>query len=170
VYERQRSALGPEHPTTLASANNLAAVYERTGRLDEAEELQKTVLDAKRRVLGPNHPETLSSMHNLALINTARGHLDEAEALHTQVFETRRVELGRQHPKTLESLCALAGVAALKGNRALAIDRLREAVRLGYASPDTLADDSDFASLANDPDFLQVVDAARANSHAAGSS
>ncbi|HLU98666.1 MAG TPA: tetratricopeptide repeat protein [Thermobifida alba] len=36
----QRRTLGPEHPHTLASRNNLASVLQALGRLDEAEEVR----------------------------------------------------------------------------------------------------------------------------------
>jgi Tetratricopeptide repeat len=53
---------GPEHPDTLSSVNNLAGLYESTGRYAEAEPLYKRALEARERVLGPEHPDTLSKI------------------------------------------------------------------------------------------------------------
>ena len=53
--------LGPDHPDTLASRNNLAIAYQAAGRLDEAISLHEQTLAARERVLGPDHPDTLNS-------------------------------------------------------------------------------------------------------------
>jgi tetratricopeptide (TPR) repeat protein len=58
--------LGPDHPQTLMSRNNLAAAYELAGRLDEAIPLYEQTLTDAERVLGPDHPQTLMSRNNLA--------------------------------------------------------------------------------------------------------
>ena len=59
--------LGPDHPDTLTSRNNLAVAYRDAGRLDEAISLHEQVLAARERVQGPDHPDTLISRNNLAI-------------------------------------------------------------------------------------------------------
>ena len=44
--------LGKEHPDTLTSVNNLAALYQAQGRYGEAEPLYRRALEASERVLG----------------------------------------------------------------------------------------------------------------------
>jgi hypothetical protein len=51
--------LGPDHPQTLTSRNNLAGAYQWAGRLLEAIALYEQVLADRERVLGPDHPDTL---------------------------------------------------------------------------------------------------------------
>ena len=58
--------LGPDHPDTLASRNNLAAAYQAAGRLEQAIALYERTLADRERVLGPDHPDTLTSRNNLA--------------------------------------------------------------------------------------------------------
>ena len=58
--------LGPSHPDTLSSVNNLAFFYQAQGRYSEAEPLYKRALAAFERALGPEHPSTLTSVNNLA--------------------------------------------------------------------------------------------------------
>ena len=58
--------LGPEHPSTLASRDNLASAYQDAGRIAEAITLHEQTLAARERVLGPEHPSTLASRDNLA--------------------------------------------------------------------------------------------------------
>jgi hypothetical protein len=58
--------LGPDHPDTLQSRNNLANSYRAAGRTSEAITLHEQTLAARERVLGPDHPYTLQSRNNLA--------------------------------------------------------------------------------------------------------
>ena len=52
----QERVLGPDHPDTLNSRNNLAIAYRAAGRTDEAITLHEQTLAARERVLGPDHP------------------------------------------------------------------------------------------------------------------
>ena len=170
VLDIQIETLGPGHPVTLGSTNNLAIIYQQQGRLDKAQELHQRALETKTRVLGENHPETLSSQYNLAIVLTAQGRLDDAEGLHRQTLEVRQRTLGADNPQALDSLCAVAGVAALRGDRGAALRRLEEAIDLGYSEADSLAEDSDFESLRDDPRFVDLIERARRNAAGTGSS
>jgi hypothetical protein len=57
--------LGPDHPNTLASCNNVAFAYRLAGRLGQAIELYETTLTDTERVLGPDHPQTRTVQDNL---------------------------------------------------------------------------------------------------------
>ena len=168
VLDIQTETLGPDHPVTLGSMNNLAVIYERQGRLAEAETLHRRALETRREVLDAEHPEILSSQYNLAIVRTAQNRLDDALHLHREVLEARRRSLGERHPETLDSRCALAGVAALQGEREAALRLLNEAVELGYSNGDSLAGDSDFLSLRDDPEFAEIVERALRNRRAEG--
>jgi Tetratricopeptide repeat len=65
--EARKTVLGPEHPDTLTSMNNLAATYGNQGRWPEAEKLNVQVMEARKTVLGPEHSDTLTSMGNLTV-------------------------------------------------------------------------------------------------------
>ncbi|MFI6138861.1 tetratricopeptide repeat protein, partial [Streptomyces griseus] len=62
-YER---VLGPDHPHTLNSRNNLANALSRLGEHQQAADLHRQNLTDYERVLGPDHPHTLNSRNNLA--------------------------------------------------------------------------------------------------------
>ncbi len=100
--------LGPHHPDTLASRNNLAGTYRASGRLDKAIALYEQTLEDSIRVLGLDHPSTLTSRLNLAGAYRAAGRLDEAIALYEQVFSGRRRVLGPDHRSTLTARDNLA--------------------------------------------------------------
>ena len=76
--------LGPDHPDTLGSRNNLAYAYQDAGRLHEAITLYEQTLEDRTRILGPHHPDTLTTRNNLASAYRAAGRIEEAEKL----FET----------------------------------------------------------------------------------
>ena len=110
--------LGPEHPDTLASMNNLALVHRDQGKYAESTTLHAQVLEIRKRVLGPEHPDTLASMNDLAFAYQTRGKLEEAGTLHTQILEIRKQALGPKHRNTLASMDNLAFVYRAQGKHA----------------------------------------------------
>jgi eukaryotic-like serine/threonine-protein kinase len=104
---RQR-VLGPEHPDTLTSMNDLATDLDDSGHYAEAEKLEREALDISRRVLGPEHPDTLMLMSNLANTLWQEGHYPEAEKLNRETLGIQRRVLGPEHPATLRSMNNLA--------------------------------------------------------------
>ena len=107
---RACDSLGPHHPDTLASRNNLAGTYRDAGRLDKAIVLYEQTLEDSIRVLGTGHPSTLTSRLNLAGAYQAAGRLDEAIPLYEQVFSGRSHVLGPNHRSTLTARDELAGI------------------------------------------------------------
>ena len=74
-------ALGPDHPDTLNTRNNLAGAYRAAGRLDEAIPLSQQNLKDSEDLLGPHHPHTLTTRNNLAIAYRAAGRFEDAEKL-----------------------------------------------------------------------------------------
>lgn len=66
AHKGQERELGPDHPNTLTSVNNLANVLESQGRYKEAEELYRRASEGRESVLGPDHPDTICSVSSLA--------------------------------------------------------------------------------------------------------
>jgi tetratricopeptide (TPR) repeat protein len=79
--------LGPEHPDTLASMNNLGDVYLGAGKYGLAEALYSKTLEIRRRVLGSEHPSTYSSMIRLGNAYEAEGKFAQAGALYSPALE-----------------------------------------------------------------------------------
>ena len=142
--------LGPDHPDTLASRNNLAGAYEGAGRLGEAITLYEQVLTDSIRVLGEDHPDTLASRHNLAGAYESAGRLTEAIALFEQLLPDRIRVLGEDHPDTLTSRNNLAYAYHTAGRLTEAIalyeQLLPDSIRvLGEDHPDTLTSRNNLA-------------------------
>ena len=144
--------LGREHPSTLLSVNNLAALYLAQGRYGEAEPLYRRALEAYERVLGKEHPDTLNSVNNLAALYEAQGRYSEAEPLFRRALEVNERVLGKEHPDTLISLSNLALLYKTQGRygEAEPLDRrvleVSERV-LGKEHPDTLINLNNLAAL-----------------------
>ena len=132
---RACDALGPNHPDTLASRNNLAGTYRDAGRLDKVIALYEQTLEDSIRVLGPDHPSTLTSRLNLASAYRDAGRLDEAITLYEQVFSGRSHVLGPNHRSTLTARDELAGIYREAGrfDEAITLKKqiLADAMRMG---------------------------------------
>ena len=76
ALDRQRRVLGEDHPSTLFTANNLAADLRALGEVQAARDLDQDTLDRRRRILGEDHPDTLTSADNLAADLRALGEAD----------------------------------------------------------------------------------------------
>ena len=140
---RAGDTLGPDHPSTLASRNNLAGAYRDAGRLDEAIALFEQTLEDSTHILGPHHPHTLITRSNLAGAYQDAGRLDKAIELHQQTLKDRARILGPSHPHTLASRNNLANAYQDAGrlDKAIALYErtLEDHTRvLGPDHPDTL--------------------------------
>ena len=152
---RAGDTLGPVHPSTLISRNNLATAYQVAGRLDEAIALFEQTLEDRTRILGPHHPDTLASRNNLAYAYRDAGRLDDAIALHGQNLEDRTRILGPHHPNTLTSRNNLASAYQDAGRLddaiALFEQTLEDRTRiLGPHHPHTLSTRNNLASAYQD--------------------
>ena len=108
-------ALGPDHPYTSASLNNLAGIYYHQGCYAEAEPLHQRALIICEKALGPNHPDTATSLNNLATVYRMQGRYAEAEPLHQRALAIFEKKLGPDHPHTATSLNNLAGLYDSQG-------------------------------------------------------
>ena len=142
--------LGPDHPDTLTSRNNLAGAYESAGRLTEAITLYEQILTDRIRILGEDHPDTLTSRNNLAYAYRAAGRLTEAITLYEQVLPDSIRILGEDRHDTLASRNNLAYAYASAGRLTEAITLyeqvLPDSIRiLGEDHPDTLTSRNNLA-------------------------
>ena len=118
----QRRVLGPDHPDTLVSLNNLALAYYEAGRVDEALPLHEEARGGGGP-LGPDHPLTLLSMNNFGNAYRQAGRVAEGLPLLEEALRCRRAQLGPDHPDTIKSMLNLAQAYD-------AADRTAEAVQL----------------------------------------
>ncbi|HXM56583.1 MAG TPA: tetratricopeptide repeat protein [Candidatus Dormibacteraeota bacterium] len=107
--------LGPDHPDTAESLDNLAGLYTHTGDLGAARPLYDRALAIRERVQGPEHPETATSLNNLAVLLHRQGELAAARALYERALAIDERTLGPDHAHTAKDLNNLARL--LRGQR-----------------------------------------------------
>lgn len=155
--------LGPEDPGALASRDKLALALIALGRLDEAENEHREVLDASGRVLGPEHPRTLASRANHARVLRALGRLEEAEREHRIVLGLCDLVLGPEHRDTVANRGSLARVLQDLGRLDEAATEHRIALDicnrlLGPEHPSTLTSRGSLASVLQDLGRLEEAE------------
>ena len=77
----REKGLGPDHPDTATSLNNLALLYDSQGAYAKAEPLYLRALAIMEKVLGPDVPKTATSLNNLAGLYQSQGAYAKAEPL-----------------------------------------------------------------------------------------
>jgi hypothetical protein len=92
--------LGLEHPDTLISMSNLAAVLDEQGKHEEAETILRQTLVQRERVLGLEHPDTSKSVYYLARVLASQYRLDESRVLYERACAGFSTVLGDDHPTT----------------------------------------------------------------------
>jgi len=124
-----REELGDDHPNTMVTRSNLAAVFFDQEKHDEALPLVEEALETSIRVLGPTHPSTLVTRNNHAYQIGALGHLtgdadmlSDAEELLREVIEDFGESLGPDHFDCLVSRNNLAEVLDWAGRTEEALE------------------------------------------------
>ncbi|KAG8823165.1 hypothetical protein FRC17_009390, partial [Serendipita sp. 399] len=143
-YSQLLEIFGPRHLATISSMGNLASTLRSRGQLEEAEKLEREVLELRIEILGQKHPDTVQTMGNLAVTLWRRGQLEEAEKLEREVLELRIEILGQKHPDTVWTMGNLASTLSGRGQLEEAEKLHREVLELqieilGQKHPDTVS-------------------------------
>lgn len=117
IYEK---ALGPTHPDTATSLNNLAELYLSTGDYAKAEPLYVRALKIYEKALGPSDPHTATVLTNLGDLYRSTGAYAKAEPLLIRALEIREKAFGPTDPDTSLSLSSLAILYDFTGAKAKA--------------------------------------------------
>ncbi|KAF2627622.1 kinesin light chain 1 [Macroventuria anomochaeta] len=144
VLSIREKTIGPEHPDTLISMNEIAVALSDQGKYAEAKKMHRETLELGKKVLGEEHPHTLTSMNNVALALSNQGeYYVEAEKMHRKTLELKKEVLGEKHPSTLMSMNDIAVALSDQGKYAEAEKMHRETLELkrkalGEKHPHTL--------------------------------
>jgi tetratricopeptide (TPR) repeat protein len=107
--------LGPDHPDTLMTINNLATALSYLDRDAEAEAMLRQNLGYWETLRGPEHPDTLTCANNLAAVLKDQGKHEEAETMYRQNLYRWEKLRGLEDPRTLMSANNLALLLASQG-------------------------------------------------------
>ncbi len=115
------SRLGPDHPDTISTRNNLAAAYQAAGRIAQAISLHEAAHKQYETKLGPDDPHTIAARNDLALAYVGAGRYTDALPLLESNLKQSVSKLGADHPNTLISRINLATTYDHVGRNAEAI-------------------------------------------------
>lgn len=110
--------VGPEHPLTAGSLNNLALLLKRQGDLAGARPLYERALAISEKRLGPDDRLTLAGLNNLALLLKEQGNLAEARPLYERALAIGERVRGPEDPDTAVSRNNLAVLIKEQGDLA----------------------------------------------------
>lgn len=134
--------LGSSHPATLRARHALGDALREQERIEEAEEVYRSVYRDREATLGAAHPETLSTRHQVALMAGLRGDLGTAEEGFRAVWEAYGER--EEEETALHALENLSYVRMLRGDPDAAEEGFRRVLRvrsrdLGAAHPLTVS-------------------------------
>jgi eukaryotic-like serine/threonine-protein kinase len=120
---------GPEHAGNLAIVlGNLGSVYQRIGRLEEADGALTRALSLMEQRLGPEHFLTAARRASLAGVRARMGRTAEADSLYGEAIDVLR-RVAPNHLTLPTELGAWARALRSQGRLAEAEERARDAVQ-----------------------------------------
>jgi tetratricopeptide (TPR) repeat protein len=152
ALESREQALGPEHPATALSLNNLGVLLQAMGDLAGALPYYEHALSIDEKTLGPQHPQTARSLNNLGGLLQATGDLAGALPYYERALAIHEKVLGSEHPDTATSYNNLGSLLQATGDLAGALPYYERALTihekvLGPEHPETATSLNNLGSL-----------------------
>ena len=110
-----REALGEDNDETILNQMDLARVYDREGKFQEAIILHEKVLSVRERRLGTEHLLVAETLQDLAQLFENSQKYDDAERLRRRALQVRQKIFGERHARTLTAKSRLAACLVLRG-------------------------------------------------------
>lgn len=147
---QEARAMNSEPAVQAELYQTLGGIYQKLGRLDQADALLRSSLDERRSLFGADSREAADSLVALGLLRADQAKLDEAERLVRDGLAMTRRHVPPNHPAVAKATAALGKVLEDRGAYAQAVPVLEEAVKLqstpGPATPELAATLSELAN------------------------
>jgi len=124
----EHNGIGETHRNTVSTMRNLARLYVRQRRYDEAQALLDKALTNSRANVGEEHPQTLVILANLGVLCTKKQAYEEANTFFRQALEVQQRKLGDDHPATLRTVNDLGVLRREQGQYEEAKELLTQAL------------------------------------------
>jgi CHAT domain-containing protein/Tfp pilus assembly protein PilF len=116
----RQKVLGPGHPDTAESLNNLSSLHWLEGEYAAARRYVEQAVAIRQKVFGPEHPRTALSLANLGTVLFDMGEYGAARPYLEQALAARQKVLGPEHPETARNLNNLGVLLSVQGEYAAA--------------------------------------------------
>lgn len=131
---QQAQALSTDPKVQAELYGTLGSIYQKLGKLDQAEPLLRQALEQRKRLFGPNSPEAAESLVALGRLRADQAQYEEAEKLIRQGLEIDRRLLPPNHAAVIDAETSLGAVLIDRGNYDQAIKILNQTVQIQSAS------------------------------------
>jgi len=147
---QEARAMNSEPAVQAELYQTLGGIYQKLGRLDQADSLLRSALDERRSLFGEDSREVADSLLALGLLRADQAKLDEAERLVRDGLAMTQRHVPPNHPAVAKATAALGKVLEDRGAYAQAVPVLEEAVKLqstpGAPTPELAATLSELAN------------------------
>jgi tetratricopeptide (TPR) repeat protein len=116
ALEVQEMVLGPNHPSTAGTLNNLGALLQSQGDFAGARPYYERALSIWEGTLGLEHQSAAYSLNNLGALLRSEGDLAGARPYFERALAIRENVLGSDHPDTATSLNNLGALLRSQGD------------------------------------------------------
>lgn len=103
-------------PNTLIDMHNLATIYDKLARYEEAEPVYLKTIRGKSKVLGGAHPSTIRTVRRLAEMYQKQKRYDKAEAQLLGAWDVLSATAGSDATALVNRSTTSAAVSAQLGN------------------------------------------------------
>jgi tetratricopeptide (TPR) repeat protein len=146
VSQARKSTPDRTVPREIRSLSNMredVLLLRGHGELEEAEKLQRKILEFQVDDLGARHPETISAMSALSIIIHDWGRLEETEKMQRDILMLQEEIFGAQDPSTISTMYDLSTTLRSLGQLEEAEEMQRTVLALqkdilGAEHPDTI--------------------------------
>jgi len=137
---REAQALNSDPKVQTELLYDFAGIYQKLGKLDQAESLFQTTLEQRKILYGADSPEVAENLVAMGMLRADQSRLDDAERLTRQGLEMAARHQEPNHPGVVTSTLALGRVLGERGSYDEAIHLLESAVRVQSAPGVATAD------------------------------
>jgi serine/threonine-protein kinase len=125
---REAETLAADPPLQAELNHNLASIYQRLGRHDEADALFASSLERRTEAFGRDSPQAAESLVAIGLLRVEQARLDDGENLIREGVAIAERLLPADHPQLVAANLALGRTLAARGGYDEAIAILSQAV------------------------------------------
>ncbi|HUI41948.1 MAG TPA: serine/threonine-protein kinase [Terriglobia bacterium] len=131
---QEARSLGNEPEVQAELYQTLGGIYQKLGKLDQADSLLQSALERRKQIHGANHPEVAETLVAIGMLRADQARLEDAERLVREGLAMDLRTLPSGDVAVARATAALGQVLEDRGEYAQAIPVLEEAVRLQSAS------------------------------------